>query len=64
MFSIAPSSCYLLNILAGFTFLGGSSLFLPQFANYAVTGVYLFMLGSVLWIYTSTVDFLKHKKSA
>ncbi|WP_286232702.1 YrhK family protein [Thalassotalea sediminis] len=37
-----------LGILASLSFFFGSSLFLPTFAEYATTGVWLFMLGSAL----------------
>ncbi len=59
---LKPTTCMVVNIVAGFAFLAGSTCFLPALADYAVTGVYLFMLGSLLWIVTSTADYLRIKR--
>lgn len=53
----AVSKINRLNFLASISFFTGSTLFLPQFANYATVGVYLFMLGSALMF----VDTIKSK---
>ncbi|MFS1701752.1 YrhK family protein [Alteromonas sp. AMM-1] len=37
-------------VVASLCFLFGSTLFLPQLANFATIGVYLFMLGSLLML--------------
>ncbi|CCQ10045.1 hypothetical protein PALB_9100 [Pseudoalteromonas luteoviolacea B = ATCC 29581] len=42
-----------LSIAASLSFLSGSSLFLPNFSNYAVVGVWLFIIGSLLMLIDS-----------
>jgi hypothetical protein len=38
------------NVVSSVAFLLGSLLFLPRFASYATTGVWLFALGSLLML--------------
>jgi hypothetical protein len=43
----------LLGVLSSLCFLFGSLLFLPNFAEYSVTGVWLFAMGSALMLVTT-----------
>ena len=42
------------NLAASLAFFFGSTMFLPQFSQFATTGVYLFMLGSALMFIDAT----------
>ncbi|MFD1217514.1 YrhK family protein [Microbulbifer celer] len=48
-----------LMILASLFFLVGSILFLPQFVNYSVVGVWFFATGSFTLLATSVADLLE-----
>ncbi len=48
--AVAREPVNIINLIASLAFLFGSTLFLPQFSDYATIGVYLFMLGSALML--------------
>lgn len=45
----------LMSVVASVFFLFGSIFFLPQFSDYAVAGVWCFILGSALFLLMSSV---------
>ncbi|WP_425606612.1 YrhK family protein [Microbulbifer litoralis] len=49
----------LLGVVSSIAFLSGSILFLPNFSQYAVAGVWLFALGSLLMLMTTAHNTLR-----
>lgn len=49
----------ILNIIASAFFLLGSILFLPPYAEYAVTGTWCFVMGSMVFLLASVREFLR-----
>lgn len=52
-----------MSAVASLFFLLGSIMFLPQFAEYAVSGVWCFIVGSAIFLVMSVLDIVFSERS-